>query len=77
MREWRLKTGVAELNLRRLRRTVTVLHRRAPTQYSQDTHDGVYVLPDPLAHQQAAPRSSPPAARWNSWTWSSLLVGIL
>jgi hypothetical protein len=55
IKQWRQATGVGELSLRRLRRTVTVLHQRTPTQHSQDVHDAVYVLRDPAAHEQAAP----------------------
>ena len=55
IRTWRIATGEPELNLRRLRRTVTVLHRREPTQHSQDVHDSIYVLRDPAAREQAAP----------------------
>ena len=55
IRTWRIATGEPELNLRRLRRTVTVLHRREPAQHSQDVHDSVYVLRDPAAREQAAP----------------------
>ena len=55
IRQWKIATGAPDLNLRRLRRTVTVLHRREPTQHSQDVHDSVYVLRDPAAREQAAP----------------------
>lgn len=55
IKQWKAATGTTEMNLRRLRRTVTVLHRREPTQHSQDVHDSVYVLRDPAAHEQAAP----------------------
>lgn len=55
IREWKIAMGQPELNLRRLRRTVTVLHRREPAQHSQDVHDSVYVLRDPAAREQAAP----------------------
>ncbi|TSE01602.1 hypothetical protein FOS14_03455 [Skermania sp. ID1734] len=54
LRRWRIVTGL-ELNLRRLRRTVVVQHRRTPTQHSQDVHDSLYVLPDPATHDNAAP----------------------
>ncbi|MFE9950969.1 hypothetical protein ACFYRJ_26075 [Streptomyces sp. NPDC005531] len=55
-RNWRddLGGGVS-LNLRRLRKTVVVAHQRQPTQHSQDTHDEVYVLPDPCTHAAAQP----------------------
>ncbi|RBO85343.1 hypothetical protein [Nocardia puris] len=52
-RRWSQVTGAGELNLRRLRRTVTVLHRRTPTQHSRDVHDSVYVLRDPATHRGA------------------------
>jgi len=55
IRTWRIATGEPELNLRRLRRTVAVLHRREPAQHSQDVRDSVYVLRDPAAREQAAP----------------------
>jgi hypothetical protein len=55
IRQWKVATGAPELSLRRLRRTVAVLHRREPTQHSQDIHDSVYVLRDPAAREQAAP----------------------
>ena len=55
IRTWKITTGTTELNMRRLRRTVTVLHRREPAQHSQDIHDSVYVLRDPAAREQAAP----------------------
>jgi hypothetical protein len=51
---WARATGL-EVNLRRLRRTVVVLHRRAPAQHSQDVHDSVYVLREPAARQEAIP----------------------
>lgn len=49
---WARATGL-EVNMRRLRRTVVVLHRRTPTQHSQDVHDSVYVLREPAAQQEA------------------------
>ncbi|MFD7087856.1 hypothetical protein ACFV94_08550 [Streptomyces sp. NPDC059896] len=52
----RLEPGSGiSLNMRRLRRTVIVAHRRTPTQHSQETHDEVYVLPDPRTHADAQP----------------------
>lgn len=55
-RHWREELGSgASLNLRRLRKTVVIAHQRQPTQHSQDTHDGVYVLPDPRTHADAQP----------------------
>ncbi|MGX1513816.1 hypothetical protein [Streptomyces collinus] len=47
--------GGVSLNLRRLRKTVVIAHQRQPTQHSQDTHDEVYVLPDPRTHTAAQP----------------------
>lgn len=55
VKQWKQAHGDAQLNLRRLRRTVTVLHRRTPTQHTQEVHDSVYVLRDPAAHAQCAP----------------------
>lgn len=55
VKQWKQATGTPELNLRRLRRTVTVLHQRIPAQHSQDVHDSVYVLRDPATRDQAAP----------------------
>lgn len=46
------ETGM-QLSLRRLRRTVVALHRRSPTQHSQDVHDSVYALPEPQVRQDA------------------------
>lgn len=43
------------LNLRRLRKTVVGQHHRSATQHSQDTHDSVYVLPDPQTRERAIP----------------------
>lgn len=43
------------LQFRRLRKTATAQHRRTPTQHSRDTHDSVYVLPDPRTRERAAP----------------------
>ncbi|MFG3227605.1 hypothetical protein ACGF07_22875 [Kitasatospora sp. NPDC048194] len=55
-RNWRRQLGDGKtLNLRRLRKTVVIAHQRTPTQHSQDTHDGVYVLPDPRTHADAQP----------------------
>ncbi|WP_353366137.1 hypothetical protein [Mycobacterium sp.] len=55
IRQWHRATGITAMNLRRLRRTVTVLHRRTPTQHSQDVHDSVYLLPETATHDAAAP----------------------
>lgn len=55
-RNWRHELGGGlSLNLRRLRKTVVIAHQRQPTQHSQDTHDGAYVLPDPRTHAAAQP----------------------
>lgn len=45
----------ASVNLRRLRKTVVVAHHRQPSQHNQDTHDQVYVVPDPRTREDAAP----------------------
>ena len=55
VRTWKARAGSAGLNLRRLRRTVNVLHRRTATQNSQDVHDSIYVLRDTRAREQADP----------------------
>lgn len=55
VRTWKARAGSAGLNLRRLRRTVNVLHRRTATQNSQDVHDSIYVLRDTRAREQANP----------------------
>lgn len=48
LRIWNEEYGPGiTVNLRRLRKTVVGQHKRVPTQHSQDTHDQVYVLPDP------------------------------
>jgi hypothetical protein len=53
-RPWRSQLGEGfRLNLRRLRKTVIVADKRTPTQHTQDTHDQVYVLPDPQTRQRA------------------------
>jgi hypothetical protein len=55
IRHWHRATGIPEMNMRRLRRTVTALHRRTPTQHSQDVHDSIYVLREPATHDAAVP----------------------
>jgi hypothetical protein len=55
IRQWHRATRITAMNMRRLRRTVTVLHRRTPTQHSQDVHDSVYLLREPATHDAAAP----------------------
>ena len=41
------------VSLRRLRRTVQVLIRKQPAQNTPETHDSVYVLPDPASRGEA------------------------
>ncbi|EWM19198.1 hypothetical protein KUTG_09502 [Kutzneria sp. 744] len=41
------------VSLRRIRRTVQVLIRKEPAHNSQETHDTVYMLPDPATREQA------------------------
>lgn len=53
IQRWVSMTGV-RVNLRRVRRTVVIMHQKVPTQHSRDTHDQVYVLRDPATHKQAA-----------------------
>ncbi|MEU3344221.1 hypothetical protein ABZ723_04295 [Streptomyces sp. NPDC006700] len=53
--QWATRQGLPGSVMRRSRKTVNVIHRRGPAQNSQDTHDSVYVLPDPQAHQAAIP----------------------
>lgn len=52
---WLRETGLTGAPLQRLRKTVNVLHRREPGQNSQDTHDAVYVLPEPQVQQASVP----------------------
>ncbi|MEU2119585.1 hypothetical protein ABZ567_29000 [Streptomyces sp. NPDC016459] len=54
-RDWARSVGLPGSPLRRLRRTVNVLHRREPGQNTQDTHDQVYVLPEPQIREAAVP----------------------
>ncbi|MFE7856343.1 hypothetical protein [Streptomyces sp. NPDC057403] len=55
-RNWREDLGDGlKLNLRRLRKTVVIAHQRTPSQHTRDTHDEVYLLPDPRTHAEAAP----------------------
>ncbi|MFD7096739.1 hypothetical protein [Streptomyces xanthophaeus] len=54
-RAWARSQGMAGSPLRRIRRTVNVLHRREAGQNTQDTHDRVYVLSEPQAREAAAP----------------------
>ncbi|MGQ4355847.1 hypothetical protein [Streptomyces drozdowiczii] len=54
-RAWARSVGLAGSPLRRLRKTVNVLHRRESGQNTQDTHDRVYVVGEPQAQQAAMP----------------------
>ncbi|QHA04631.1 hypothetical protein GQF42_16210 [Streptomyces broussonetiae] len=55
MPSWIRETGLVSVSMRRIRKTVNVVHRREPGQNSQDVHDRVYVLPEPQAHAVAVP----------------------
>ncbi|UQI49841.1 hypothetical protein M1P56_35725 (plasmid) [Streptomyces sp. HU2014] len=50
---WARKQGLPSKVLRRGRKTVNVVHRREPGQNTQDTHDRVYVLPEPQVQEAA------------------------
>ncbi|HEY1712577.1 MAG TPA: hypothetical protein VGG07_06720 [Solirubrobacteraceae bacterium] len=50
---WAKSEGLEASPFRRGRRTANVVHRREPTQNTQDTHDSVYVLPDHQAQAAA------------------------
>jgi hypothetical protein len=52
-KEWAVKAQFAGAPMRRMRKTVNVLHRREPGQNSQDTHDRAYVVNEPRAQQAA------------------------
>ncbi|WP_217255133.1 hypothetical protein [Streptomyces sp. AC602_WCS936] len=52
---WARSVGLPGSPLRRLRRTVNVLHRREPGQNTQDTHDRVYVAGEPQVQHAAVP----------------------
>lgn len=52
---WARRAGLDGSPMRRTRRTVNALHRREPGQNTQDTHDRVYVIPEPQAQQTAVP----------------------
>lgn len=52
---WARSVGLPGSPMRRIRRTVNVLHRREPGQNSQDTHDRVYVLSEPQVQEAAVP----------------------
>lgn len=45
--------SVLSVSLRRIRRTVQVLIRKQPAHSSQQTHDTVYMLPDPATRKAA------------------------
>ncbi|MFF7893881.1 hypothetical protein ACFZDI_18675 [Streptomyces sp. NPDC007907] len=51
---WAQGQGLPSKVLRRGRKTVNVVHRREPGQNTQDTHDRVYVLPEPQVQEAAA-----------------------
>ncbi|MFE0732093.1 hypothetical protein ACFW2X_28355 [Streptomyces antibioticus] len=53
--DWARSVGLRGSPLRRMRKTVNVLHRREPGQNTQDTHDSIYVVGEPQAQQQAVP----------------------
>ncbi|MEU2770879.1 hypothetical protein ABZ628_29660 [Streptomyces diastaticus] len=52
---WLNETGLTGAPLRRTRKTVNALHRREPGQNSQETHDSVYVLPEPQVQEASVP----------------------
>lgn len=52
---WARSVGLSGSPLRRIRKTVNVLHRREPAQNTQDTHDSVYVMPEPQVQKAAVP----------------------
>lgn len=54
-KQWGTQQGFSSSPFRRGRRTVNTLHRRAPGQNSQATHDRVYTLTDPQVRQDAIP----------------------
>ncbi|GGW17204.1 hypothetical protein ACIQJ8_33315 [Streptomyces globisporus] len=54
-RAWAKSVGLSGAPMRRIRRTVNVLHRREPGQNTQDTHDRVYVLSEPQVREAAVP----------------------
>ncbi|MGW1564369.1 hypothetical protein ACWCQ1_49230 [Streptomyces sp. NPDC002144] len=53
--DWARSVGLSGSPLKRIRKTVNVLHRREPGQNTQDTHDSVYVLPEPQVQEAAVP----------------------
>lgn len=52
---WSHRMELEGASMRRMRKTVNVLHRREPGQNVQDTHDRVYVMNEPQAQQAAIP----------------------
>ncbi|MFD8725643.1 hypothetical protein ACFV2H_48830 [Streptomyces sp. NPDC059629] len=50
---WAQQQNLPSKVLRRGRKTVNVVHRREPGQNTQDTHDRVYVLPEPQVQAAA------------------------
>ncbi|MFC0848399.1 hypothetical protein ACFH04_32530 [Streptomyces noboritoensis] len=50
---WAQEQGLPSKVFRRGRKTVNVVHRREPGQNTQDTHDRVYVLPEPQVQEAA------------------------
>ncbi|MEU6904260.1 hypothetical protein ABZ935_02680 [Streptomyces coeruleorubidus] len=52
---WASQQGFSSSPFRRGRRTVNTLHRRAPGQNGQATHDRVYALTDPQVRRSAIP----------------------
>ncbi|MGJ5828056.1 hypothetical protein [Streptomyces ossamyceticus] len=53
--DWARQTELAGSPMRRMRKTVNVVHRREPGQNSQDTFDRVYALTEPQVQQGAVP----------------------
>lgn len=54
LKQWAEELGLnGGLNCRRLRKTVLVGHLRTPSQHGEDTHERVYVLPDPRTRADA------------------------
>nr|WP_168504321.1 hypothetical protein [Streptomyces sp. S1D4-11]QIY93088.1 hypothetical protein HEP87_01210 [Streptomyces sp. S1D4-11] len=50
---WARSVDLTGSPLRRMRKTVNVLHRREPGQNTQDTYDSIYVVGEPQAQQAA------------------------
>ncbi|MGW2540836.1 hypothetical protein ACWC5I_08165 [Kitasatospora sp. NPDC001574] len=53
--DWAQAAGLGGSPFQRGRRTVLAVERRERAQHSQDTHDRVYVLPDPQVQEAAVP----------------------